>query len=118
MTSENNIQESNSFSNLPDEIIDLIFSYCSRSQSHPENNVFVRYEYIIQEPIRAIYHEYVGDMSAGLPCGRGTMHSGSRYIDIDPPSYISSFNHSRVSTEWLYKSLLYVAKDYKLRYTP
>lgn len=106
------------FSQLPDEVIDLIFMYCNRSTAHPENNVFVRYEYIMQEPIRALYHEYAGDMSAGLPCGRGTMYSGSRYIDIEPPAYIGTFLKPRVSTEWLYKPLLYITTDYKLRYAP
>ena len=30
------------FSQLPDEVIDLIFMYCNRFTAHPENNVFVR----------------------------------------------------------------------------
>lgn len=112
------MQESykNYFLELPDEVIDLIFYHCAKSVQYPQNNVFVKYEYIMNEPIRARYHDYTGDMANGNPNGRGTMICGTRYTDINPPEYIRTFNQLNVSTMWLYKPFLYIMRKYSLRY--
>ena len=102
------------FSILPEELIDLIFIFCNRSPISPENNVFVRYEYIIDSTPHFTYNEYIGGLVNGLPSGYGKMVTGSRYIDI--PQNLLYRSHS-VATEWLYKPLLYILpRSYKLYY--
>ena len=107
----------NYFLLLPIEIIDLIFKFCAKSPFFPENNVFVQFKYIIQNPVCFKYNEYVGNMSGGIPFGTGTFTNCTQYNVSLPKGY----QHSSyiISTIWLYKPLLYcIAKPtkYTLQY--
>jgi len=109
----------NYLSQLPDEIIDLILLKCNESyEGHADGfkNSFIQFEYIMDNPIRKIYHEYIGIMKNGYPNGTGTMYSGSSYIDHDN----SINNLQRLATPWLYSPFIYIIRNcnpnYKLRY--
>jgi len=97
---------------LPEEILDIIFYHVGRNPHNNKNNVFVRFEYIINPVPRKIYYEYYGDMSSGKPHGRGTMTVGSNYETI-------AINFTtNVSTQWLYKPFLYTLRNnYRLNYS-
>jgi hypothetical protein len=122
----------NYLSQMPDEIIDIILLKCNESyDAHLAD--FVRYEYIMEEPMRKIYHEYTGTMKNGVPRGRGIICSSSRYINNTaetPASLATTYtnqvnqNHptfQNITTAWLYKPFLYVIHNcsplYKIRYT-
>ena len=113
----------NYLSQLPDEIIDLILIKCADSyECHSDGFAapFIRFEYIIDQPIRKIYHEYTGRMKNGAPNGTGIMYSGSSYVEhYDNVEHDNKIIH-KISTIWLYCPFIYIIHNcnqhYKLRY--
>jgi hypothetical protein len=101
----------NYFAQLPQELIDYIFSLCNKS--YMGSGEFIRYTHIETDAstARKTYHEYTGTMKDGVPHGTGTMLRcstyGCRKQSISGAGKIP--NH--MATEWLYRPFLYMIRN-------
>ena len=98
MTDSDNIDY---LSQLPIELLEQIFHFCSETNDHGDGNTFVQYQYF---PDHRLYREYQGDLAMGVPSGRGRMYQGTRfYSEIKDEHLEKGFQ-----TPWIYLPLLYV----------
>ena len=88
-------------SHLPDEMLDLIFFYCSESAAREEGHIYIQYKYYHDH---RIYREYQGDMKHGVPNGKGYMYEGRNFFAEMNNVYLKD----GFQTPWIFLPLLYV----------
>ena len=94
-------------SQMPPEILDTIFKFCSDEHSGEPYPTFVQYQYGID---KRTYLEYQGEMDNGQPHGYGTMYTGSTQY-AEP--VFKNIDVSGYKTFWMYVPLLYVYPKFK-----
>ena len=97
-------------SQLPEEILDLIFKWCSDSNSKDNDHVFIKYKYFSNH---RLYQEYRGDMMNGVPHGSGIMYQGRRMYDEINNEYLEN----GFETPWIFLSLLEVYPKFEPKLT-
>ena len=88
-------------SQLPEEILDLVFLYCSESAIKEDGHIYIQYRYY---PDHRIYREYQGDMKDGVPNGKGRMYEGRKFFTEIKNAYLKN----GFQTPWIFLPLLYV----------
>jgi len=91
-------------SNLPIELLDLIFFHCSNINRKEDENLFIKYGYKEHKQYR---YRYIGDMQNGKPHGKGKFNSFHKVLNPNQYSNIEK------CTPWLYYPLLEVFNNYK-----
>lgn len=107
MTDSNNIDY---LSQLPSELLEHIFLFCSDTNDRGNDSTFIQYQYF---PDHRLYREYQGDLANGVPSGRGRMYQGRTfYSEIRDEHLERGFQ-----TPWIYLPLLYVYPKFEPRLT-
>lgn len=101
-----NINNTDYLSQLPNEILDRIFHFCSEENKDPPYSTYIQFQF---EPNKLTYLEYEGEMENNVPHGFGKMYSGSKYGEN--LNYISRYNNG-YRTSWIFLPLLYVYPKY------
>ena len=95
-------------SQLPEEMLDLVFKWCSQTNSKDDDHVFIRYKYFSDH---RMYQEYRGDMLNGVPHGTGIMYQGRRVYDEIKNEYLEN----GFETPWVFLPLLHVYPKFEPR---
>ena len=97
-------------SQLPEEILDLIFYHCSKNNYNNYNHSFIRYEYYCDYKV---YQEYCGDMENGCPHGNGIMYRGRYFYTEARNEYLKN----GLKTPWIFLPLFYVYPKFQPKLT-
>lgn len=100
-------------SELPQELLEVIFKWCCETNVGDDNHVFIRYKYFSDH---RLYQEYRGDMLNGVPHGNGIMYQGRRVYDEVKHEYLER----GFETPWILLSLFEVYPKFepKLAFVP
>jgi len=97
-------------SQLPEEMLDLIFYFCSETNDRNDEHVYIKYKYY---PDHRLYQEYRGDMRNGVPHGNGIMYQGrSVYAEIK-----NKYLENGFQTPWIFLPLLEVFPKFEPKLT-
>lgn len=97
-------------SQLPEEMLGLIFQWCSHTNSRNDDHVFIKYKYYSDH---RMYQEYRGDMMNGVPHGNGIMYQGRRVYDRIKNEYLER----GFETPWIFLPLHHVYPKFEPRLT-
>ena len=93
-------------SSLPQELLGLIFKWCSDANSKCDDHVFIKYRCFSDH---RLYQEYRGDMLNGLPNGNGIMYQGRRVYDKVRDEYLER----GFETPWIFLALHHVYPNFE-----